>query len=125
MSNKSNLIDILPEYNLLRRYLHPNPPNILLIKDDGTICSTCFHLRQDEDGISVDIEHLTTYLKSVIDKTKFRLLCLNAGDVQNLGLNTIHNPQPDNFAHALITGRIDKKVSKKLAQISRIMKCTA
>ncbi|MDT3739355.1 MAG: hypothetical protein RO257_07625 [Candidatus Kapabacteria bacterium] len=121
MSQNPILIDILPEHNLLRRYVHPNPPDRLMIKEDGTVCSTCYHLRPNEDGISVDIEHLTNYDKSVKDRTKFRLLWLNAGDVQNLGLNTNHNPLPDNEAHALITGDIDRKISKKLAYISRVV----
>ncbi len=112
------MIKILPIHNLLRRYLHPNPPNFTLIKDDGTVCSTCFHLRKGEDGLSVDIEHLTNYARAVFDEDKYRLLSLKAEKVQELGLKTIHDPKPENYAHALIKGKIDKKTSKKLARIA-------
>ena len=135
MNSEISKIEILPEHNLLRRYVYPNPPKITLIKDDGTICSTCFHLRPGEEGISVDIEHLTTYEKAIVDTTKHRLLRLNAGDVQALDLTTEHDPiaidteqepvngsthqlQYDNYAHALIKGKIDKKIPKKLAALA-------
>lgn len=114
--NKNELIEILPDHNLLRRYIFPNPPNIQLIKDDGTICSTCFQLRANENGISVDIEHLTTIEKSISDKSKYRLLMLKAGDVQSLNLITEHDPLHENYAHALIKGNISKPISRKLAQ---------
>lgn len=122
MNSKISKIDILPEHNLLRRYIYPNPPNASYIKEDGKICSTCFQLRPDELGISVDIEVLTTYEKSINDRTKYRLLCINAGEVQLLNLNTEHNPEPDNYAHALITGNITKSISRKLAALAKRVK---
>jgi hypothetical protein len=121
MIQKVEKVEILPEYNLLRRYIFPNPPDITFIKDNGKICSTCFHIRPNEGGISVDIEHLTTYEKSIQDREKYRLLLLNAGDVQNLELITEHDPEPNNYAHSLIKGNIDKKISRKLAEISKII----
>jgi hypothetical protein len=121
MNSKANKIEILPEYNLLRRYIFPNPPSITYLKDNGEICSSCFNLRPIELGISVDIEHLTTYEKSIKDRTKYRLLLLNAGEVQNINLITEHDPEPENFAHSLIKGKIDRKTSKKLAVLSKIL----
>lgn len=121
MNSKANKIDILPEFNLLRRYIYPNPPAITYIKENGDICSSCFNLRPKENGISVDIEHLTTHEKSIKDRTKYRLLMLNAGAVQNINLITEHDPEIDNYAHTLIKGNIDRKASKKLASLSKIL----
>lgn len=116
MNSKKRII-IRAENNLLRRYIFPNPPNFTLIKDDGSICSTCFHLRKSEEGLSVDIEELSTLEKSIVDSSKYRLLRLNAGKVQDLKLTVSHAPIEDNYAHALIKG-VDKKKSKKLARIA-------
>ena len=89
-------IEILREHNLLRRAFYPNPPDITYFKDDGTICSTCFQLRNGENGISVDLEHLTKYEISIKDKTKYRLITINAGSIHDLSLLTEHTPLPDN-----------------------------
>lgn len=121
MSCNNTIIKIENEHNLLRRFIHPNPPNFTYLKDDGTICSTCFQLRSGEQGLSVDIEHLTTYEKSIIDRKKYRLLSINAGKVNQLELSTKHDPLPENYAHALIKGNIDKKKSRKLAYFSVVV----
>lgn len=121
MGLEAKKIKILAEHNLLRRYIFPNPPAIIYIKENGQICSSCFNLRPDEIGISVDVEHLTSYEKSIKDRKKYRLLLLNAGEVQNLNLITEHDPEPENYAHALIKGKIDRKISKKLAALSKIV----
>lgn len=51
---------------LLRRvqFLNPN-----FIKDDGRPASSSFSLKSGEDGLSVDLERLTTYAKSIQDTT--------------------------------------------------------
>lgn len=125
MSKLIDKVEISKDDNLLRRFLSPNPPNFIFIKDDGTICSTCFQLRKNEDALSVDLERLTTLEKSIKDKTKYRLLKLNAGEVQKLKLLVEHDPnpkqEPDNISHTLIKGNIDKKISKKLASLSKII----
>ena len=102
--------------NLLRRVLfaHPN-----FIKPDGTIASSCFKLKQDEAGLSVEIERLTSYEKSIQDKSRFRLYSINAGFIRSIELIPVHDPLPDNYAHALITGNITKGKSRQLAKKAR------
>ena len=118
MCSTENNINILPEHNLLRRYIFPNPPNLTLIKENGEICSTCFHLKPNENGISVNLEHLTTLEESIIDRTKYRLLRLRAGAVQQINLTIEHSPEPNNYSHSLIKGVIDRKTGRKLASIA-------
>ena len=97
---------------LLRRvqFLHPN-----FIKPDGTPASSSFSLKKGEDGLSVDIERLTTYADSIQDRKRFRLFALVASYTNELGLDNAHDPQEDNYAHALIRGNITRGIAKKLA----------
>ncbi len=76
-------------------------------------------LHTDENGLSVDIERLTTHEASIMDRTKFRLFALSAKFTSSLGLANLHDPQPDNYAHALITGNITRSVSRKMADAAR------
>ena len=108
--------DIIDSDNLLRRILiHPDN-----FKDDNTVSSGSFKLRRlkngnIENGLSVDIERLTTYEKSIIDRKKFRLYSIEAVYVRDLELTPIHDPLPENYAHALIKGKITKGKARKLA----------
>lgn len=101
------------EDRLLRRvqFLDPN-----FIKDDGTPASSSFSLKSGEDGLSVDVERLTSYAKSIQDRTRFRLYSLRAEFTVALGLENVHDPKDDNYAHALIKGNISRGVAKKLAK---------
>ncbi len=90
---------------LLRRVLYLNPN---FIKPDGTPASSCFTLKKGEDGLSVDLERLTTYTKAIQDRSRFRLFVLNAGYTKSLNLENVHDPMPDNPAHSLIKGEITR-----------------
>lgn len=111
------------EDNLLRRI--PVSPGY--IKPDGSITSFAFSLLKGEDGISTDLERLTNHQTSVIDRTRFRLARINAGAIRNEindGLNCMHNPLPDNYAHALIvssTGKISDSKSRAMARKAEIV----
>ena len=96
------------------QYLDPN-----FIKPDGTPASSSFGLKKDEDGLSVDIERLTTYSKAIQDRRRFRLFALRAEFTESLGLQNVHVPLPDNVAHALIKGEITRSVARKLARNAR------
>jgi len=102
--------------NLLRRVMFLNPS---FIKPDGTPASSSFALRKEENGLSVDIERLTTHQVSIQDRSKFRLFQLSAQFTNSLGLTNQHDPQPDNYAHALITGNFTRSISRKLADAAR------
>lgn len=101
---------------LLRRvqFLDPN-----FIKPDGTPASSSFSLKKGEDGLSVDLERLTTYRQAIQDRARFRLFALKAGDTISLGLENIHDPKEENPAHCLIKGNITRGVSRKLAKAAK------
>ncbi|MBD8490077.1 hypothetical protein IFO69_15070 [Echinicola sp. CAU 1574] len=110
-SGKEN---ILEEDRLLRRLEHA-PPDFI-IKPDGTPSSSCFSLKRGEDGLSVDIERLTTYERSIQNPRRFRLFALRADYTSSLGLENVHDPVDGNNAHALIKGDIKKTTARKLAK---------
>lgn len=105
--------EITDEDQLLRRVVFPHPN---YIKPDGTVTSFAFSLRQGEDGISVDVERLTTLAFAIQDASRYRLYGVKAEVPRALGLFCIHDPVEGNPAHALIKGDITKSVSRKLAR---------
>jgi hypothetical protein len=107
---------ISEDENLLRRVMFLNPS---FIKPDGTPASSSFSLKKGENGLSVDIERLTTHEASILDRTKFRLFQLSAKITTSLGLTNEHDPQPGNYAHALIKGNITRSVSRKMADAAK------
>lgn len=100
---------------LLRRVWYPDPS---YVREDMTVTSLAFKLRKSkaETGLSVDIERLTTFQKSITDISKFRLFVLIAGQVRSLGLTCEHKPEHDNYAHAEITGNISNGIASILAK---------
>ena len=103
------------------------PIHPFYIKPDGAISSFAFTLKKGEDGISTDLERFADKDKSVLDKTKFRLARINAGYIRNEindGLDCIHSPIPENYAHSLITsktGKISESKSRAMAGTATII----
>lgn len=112
--NQQKREEILDEDRLLRRILD-SPPEFI-IKPDGTPSSSNFSLRSGEEGLSVDIERLTTHEVAIQDPKRFRLYSLLAEDTIELDLENVHAPLEDNYAHALIKGNITRSVARKLAK---------
>ncbi len=109
---------IYDEDNVLRRV-----PTFLpnYIKPDGTVSSLAFRLRRGEDGLSVDLERLSSFSQATLGRSDFRLLRLNVGQIRNDindGLDVIPDPLEDNEAHSLITGSITRGKQKQLVKIS-------
>jgi len=106
---------VLAEDRLLRRVRYLDPS---YVRDDMTVTSFAFTLKKSkgETGLSVDIERLTTFEKSISDRKQFRLFRLVCKEVRDLGLDCIHKPEAENFAHAEITGNITKSISSRLAK---------
>lgn len=103
---------ITTEDGLLRRIII-NPS---YIKKNRQITSLAFKPRKvDVDGLSVDLERLTTPEDVIIDRTKFRLARLQASVPMALGLNCIHAPREDNIAHSLIQGHFTTSICRQLA----------
>ena len=103
---------------LLRRI----PVSPSYIKPDGSITSFAFSLRKSEDGISTDLERLSNPDISALDRTRFRLARINAGFIRNEindGLDCIHNPLPENYAHSLITSQTAKISDSKSRAMAR------
>jgi hypothetical protein len=88
--------------NLLRRVIFTNPS---YIRPDQSVTSFAFFPRKFNgvaESLSVDIERLTTYETSIVDRFNYRLYAVSALRVRQIGLDCEHNPLPDNYAHALI-----------------------
>lgn len=103
------------EDRLLRRVLFTDPNHI---REDGTPTSLAFKLKTGEDGLSVDIERLTDYEKSILDRKRFRLFSLEMKTIKEMELSCKHDSKLDNPSHALITGEITKPKSRELARKS-------
>ena len=107
---------IADEDILLRRV--PISPSY--IKPDNTITSLSFKpSSRDKDGLSVEVERLTTHERAVVDTAKYRLVGISTEIPRSLGLDCIHDPLVDNLAHALITGNITRGLSRKLARSAK------
>ncbi len=107
--------NIVDDDNLLRRVIFTNPS---YVKPDQTLTSFAFTPRKINgipENLSVDVERLTTYQSSIRDRFNYRLYALTAGQVRNIGLDCEHDPQPENYAHALITGKISTSRARHLA----------
>lgn len=111
------IIEVSNEDVLLRRLIH-NDPNY--IKEDFTACSLGFKPRKNkgENSISVDIDRLTSFSKSIKDSSKYRLFSIVTSEVRSIGLDCIHSPLTDNYAHAEIVGNINNGNASKLARAS-------
>lgn len=105
--------------NLLRRVIFTNPS---YVRPDQTLTSFAFMPRKINgfpEGLSVDIERLTTYEKRIVDRFNYRLYTVTALRVRQIGLDCEHNPLPENYAHALITGDISRPKARDLAASAR------
>ncbi len=112
------VLQIYDDDNLLRRVpiFLPN-----YVKDDGTISSMAFQPIKGGNGLSVDLENLSSFKQATLGNPGFRLLKINAGTIHhsiNDGLGAIHDPQPDNYAHSLIIGNISNGKQKQLLKNS-------
>lgn len=98
---------------LLRRAFFKDPQ---YVREDMTVTSFAFKPRKMDTGLSVDIERLTTYEKSIQDARRFRLFGVDVLSVKSLGLNCIYCPLEDNRAHAEIRGKFTNSICSKLAK---------
>ncbi len=108
---------VLDADDLLRRVIFTDPS---FIRPDFTVTSFAFTPRKingiREKGLSVDISRLTTFEKSILDRSRFRLYSVKASYVRGIGLDCEHNPVEANEAHALIVGEFKSSTAKKLSQ---------
>lgn len=101
------IVQIYNEDYFLRRVPTFLPSHV---KPDGTITRATYKpSKSDVDGLSGDLERLSSYTKATLNNPVFRLLKINVGIIRNEindGLNVIHNPKTENEAHSLIIGKI-------------------
>lgn len=113
----AGMYTILGTDNLYRRFPIVNDPKYISFwkEVDGrkVPTSAVFKTKQHEDGLSVDIEALTTQKHSVGDPLVFNLSALPASVPLSLGKECQHNPVEGNHAHALIMGDTTR-IAKKL-----------
>jgi hypothetical protein len=108
------IVEILDNDNLFRRVPMYNPN---CIKPDGSATSFAFKTKRNEDGLSVDLEKLTTVEKSILDSSKFALFSINVGYVRQVEpdkMDIEYNPTDDNLAHCLIVPAVNDKNTSKL-----------
>lgn len=112
---KPEKVNIDDEDRLLRRVPFTDPR---YIKSDGSLSSFAFTPRKEDRGLSVNIEKLTTYDKSILNVRRFRLYFHQARRYRGLGLECEHDPKPENYAHALVLGinPNNRKIPRKLAR---------
>jgi len=113
----ANVLQVYDKDNVLRRV----PTNPSYIKPDGTINSYSFRKRKGEDGISVNLERLSSFAKTTMGSKDYRVLKINVGTIRNVindGLDVKHSPISENNAHSLITGEVSKSKQKKLVKNS-------
>lgn len=112
-------VQILDEDNFLRRVPTNSPSHV---KPDGTITRAVFKPNKtDSDGLSGDLERLSSFEKATLKSNNYRLLKINVGVIRNEindGLDVLHNPIPDNNAHCLITGKITEGKAGQLVKRS-------
>lgn len=113
MEGKSAIPVIITDKDRLLRSIQFTNPDF--IKPDGTPASSSFSLKKDEDGLSVDLERLTTHEESIGPRDKYRLFMVQASFTSSLGLINEHDPKPDNYAHSLIKGNITRSIARRLA----------
>ena len=109
---------------LYRRFSILDEPNYAVFwkLDNGRKIpsSAAFKTKPNEDGLSVNIAALTTPEATVGNAEEFGVAEISAATPIGLGYDCIHNPQPENDAHALIVGDtkpIAKKLSKAITQV--------
>lgn len=108
------IVQVKDEDRLLRRA--PLDPSY--IRDDMTVTSFAFKLRKSEEGLSVDIERLTTYADSIVSARKYRLFAVSVYDVRDISLDCVHKPIDGNYAHAEIVGA-DLRKNRVSSQLAR------
>jgi len=98
--------EIRDEDGLYRR-IHPS-----WIKDKG-ISSAAF--KQSSLDLSVDIARLTTPDKVLSSHQNYGIGIVTAGFFRHLKLVIYHAPEPCNYAHAIVLGKITQSMAKKIS----------
>ena len=79
---KDKIIGILEEDRLLRRAFFKDPS---YVRNDMAVTSFAFKLRKGEEGLSVDIERLTSYEMAIFDIERFRLFAVTVKNIRSFG----------------------------------------
>lgn len=106
------------EDNLLRRVPLADPR---YNKPDNTIASFAFKKKKGEDSLSVDVERLTTYESTLLNRAHFCLCKIQTSFVRSLLLDAEHNPLPNNYAHALVKGNITNGCARQMAHKAELV----
>lgn len=102
---------------LLRRVPIDKPS---YFKQDGTLSSLAFRpSSKNRSELSVDLEKLATYEKSILDPKRFALCKIQASKPRNLSLDCIHAPIESNYAHSLIKGKFTDSICRILSSSAK------
>lgn len=121
------IVDIEDEDALLRRVAnHPD----MVKRGEGRPTSAAFKPSERDGGLSVDVRRLlpdATDPTSVLDQyPEHGLVELRAAAPRELGLDVIHDPLPENYAHANIVpeAQMDRAAQRR-AYRELARRCTA
>jgi len=107
-------------YTLYRRAY--GSPARKFCNPDGSATSRVFKLREIDNGaLSVDVKELTTQEKAIVDKARFMLFEIPVSSILKINLSAIHDPLPNNDAHAFIGG-LDIDDDIKPSQLAKASK---
>ena len=104
---------ISDEDRLFRR-IHPK-----WIKPEG-ISSAAF--KQRPLDLSVNIARLTTPQKVLLNYSNYGIGIITGGFFRNLKLVIYHAPEPDNYAHAIVFGKITAAIAKSIARSAKLLR---
>jgi hypothetical protein len=115
----TDLVAVADADELYRRIVH------YFVLDDGRVSSAAFKDRRGkpDPSISVDIARLTTPEACLAHapNASFRLGGLLAAAPRALGFDVRHDPEPDNYSHALILGDNSAAKCRRLAEQTRLL----
>jgi hypothetical protein len=116
----------LADDDLLFRRIRPDN-----INRDGTLNPGAFSLRLNETNLSVDLALLTTAEESLArsGRSDLGITMISVGAVRAAGLEVVRDPvaadpatgTPQNDAHALIVGWLDRPTRRKLTNSATII----
>jgi len=125
LKKHSSGLEKISDEDGLYRTIHP-----LWIKDKG-ITSAAFKQRPPLDSrlvgrhsldLSVDIARLTTPEKVLLSHSGYGIGIITASFVLNLKLVIYHAPEPSNYAHAIVFGKITGSMAKLIARSAKLLR---
>lgn len=110
-------VEVIADDDDLHRRLAP-----MMVKPDGMVSSVAYIRNgQPDNEMSVDVARLTSTTQTLASRPNFGIGAIAAHVPRRFGFEVIHDPLPDNAAHALIRGENSKEKCRLLAGETRVI----